>query len=125
MELKCIKKVEGFTIGRNYEMLGCAGEYVQLKADDGKESILFESYFQIMEGNKLDINNKSGYVDGTYLIANGFAKSWNNAKKKSEVKKLSKTEKFRRHLRLANMTSVYNQYRIEYKNKYILEDECK
>lgn len=98
MELKCIKKVEGFTIGKNYEMLGCAGEYVQLKADDGKESILFESYFQIMEENKLDINNKSGYVDGTYLVANGFAKSWNNAKKKSEVKKTKQNRKVQKTL---------------------------
>lgn len=46
MKLKCIKEVEGFTIGKTYKLLGCAGEYVELKDDNNEKVILFESYFE-------------------------------------------------------------------------------
>ena len=44
--MTCIKEIEGFTIGKKYKLIGCAGEYVQVKDDNGDEVILFESYFQ-------------------------------------------------------------------------------
>lgn len=46
--LECVRKTEGFTLGKHYKLLGCAGEYVQLKDDNKKECILFESYFDIV-----------------------------------------------------------------------------
>lgn len=46
----------------------------------------------------MNINNNSYVVDGTYLVANGFAKSWNNAKNKSEVKKTKQNRKVQKTL---------------------------
>jgi hypothetical protein len=48
MKLKCIKETEGFTFGKIYKLLGCAGEYVQLKNDHKEKVILFEGYFDIV-----------------------------------------------------------------------------
>jgi hypothetical protein len=49
LKLKCIEETEGFTVGKTYKLLGCAGECVQLK-DDNKESvILFEGYFELVK----------------------------------------------------------------------------
>lgn len=48
MRLKCIKNVEGFTLNKTYKLLGVAGEYVQLKDDNNKTVILFESYFALV-----------------------------------------------------------------------------
>ncbi|MBO0602728.1 hypothetical protein I2483_13755 [Sporosarcina sp. E16_3] len=45
MKLKCIKEIEGFTLGKTYKLLGCAGEYVQLKDDNKQVTTLYESYF--------------------------------------------------------------------------------
>lgn len=47
LKLECIIKVEGFTIGKKYKLLGVAGEYVQMKDDDKKIVTLYESYFKI------------------------------------------------------------------------------
>lgn len=46
MEVKCIKSLEGFTLGKSYKLLGCAGEYVQLVDDNGDEVILYDCYFE-------------------------------------------------------------------------------
>lgn len=47
MKLECIRKIEGFTIGKKYKLLGVAGEYVQLKDDDKKIVTLYESHFKM------------------------------------------------------------------------------
>ncbi|EQC1535524.1 hypothetical protein ACY1J9_001355 [Clostridium botulinum] len=49
MKLKCIKGTGGFTVGKTYKLLGCAGEYVCLKDDNSEQVILFESYFDIIK----------------------------------------------------------------------------
>ncbi|EQB4340887.1 hypothetical protein ACYJ2U_001606 [Clostridium botulinum] len=49
MKLKCIKEVKGFTVGKTYELLGCAGECVCLKDDNDERYTLFESYFEIVK----------------------------------------------------------------------------
>lgn len=49
MKLKCIKKTEGFTVGKKYKLLGCAGEYVQVKDDCKEEVLLFEGYFECIK----------------------------------------------------------------------------
>lgn len=49
MKLKCIEKIQDFTIGEEYNLLGCAGEYIVLKADDGKRYTVFEGYFEIVK----------------------------------------------------------------------------
>lgn len=46
MTIKCIKKQNGITIDKTYELLGCAGEYVQIKDDTNKEYVYQESYFE-------------------------------------------------------------------------------
>lgn len=48
MKLKCVKECDGFTVGNIYELVACAGEYVQLYDDDGQMSILLESFFVIV-----------------------------------------------------------------------------
>jgi hypothetical protein len=48
MLLKCIKQLEGLTIGKSYKLLGCAGEYVQIKDDNGQNIIINEIYFSIV-----------------------------------------------------------------------------
>lgn len=48
MYLKCIKSLNGFTVGKKYKLLGCAGEYVELEDDSGKRFIIFEGYFDIV-----------------------------------------------------------------------------
>ena len=53
MKLVCIKPIEGLTVGKEYELLGCAGEYVQVTDDNEYNAILFESYFDIVEDIKL------------------------------------------------------------------------
>lgn len=49
MKLKCIKEVKGFTVGKTYELLSCAGEYVCFKGDHDEQYTLFESYFEIVK----------------------------------------------------------------------------
>ena len=46
LKLRCIRKAKGFTIGKTYKLLGCAGDNVQLKDDNKEKVILFESYFE-------------------------------------------------------------------------------
>lgn len=48
MYLKCLKPVEGFTVGKIYKLLGVSGEYVSVKDDNKKKVILLESYFEIL-----------------------------------------------------------------------------
>lgn len=50
--LECIKETQGFTLGKHYKLLGCAGECVQLEDDNNEECILFESYFDIVNKKK-------------------------------------------------------------------------
>lgn len=46
MKLRCIEEIEGLTIGKTYKMIGCAGEYVQVK-DDNKEAVtVYEGCFE-------------------------------------------------------------------------------
>lgn len=47
LKLKCIKETKGFTIGKTYKLLGCGGEYVQLKDDNNEIVVLYESYFSL------------------------------------------------------------------------------
>lgn len=54
MKLKCIKEIGGFTVGNTYDLLGRAGEYVQLKDDNGEIYILNEGCF-IVDDSKLDL----------------------------------------------------------------------
>lgn len=49
MKLKRVKKLKDFTLEREYKLLGCAGEYVELKADDGKRYTIFEGYFETVK----------------------------------------------------------------------------
>lgn len=49
LKLKCVRKIEGFTLGKTYKLLGCAAEYVQLKDDNGEKAILYEGYFEIVK----------------------------------------------------------------------------
>lgn len=46
LKIKCINKTDGFTVGKSYKLIGCIGEYVQLKDDHKRSVILFESYFE-------------------------------------------------------------------------------
>jgi hypothetical protein len=46
LKLRCIKDIKGFTKGKTYKLLGCAGENVQLKDDYKEKVVLFESYFE-------------------------------------------------------------------------------
>jgi hypothetical protein len=49
LKLKCVKEIDGFTVGKTYKLLGVAGEYVQLKDDNKENVILFEGYFEIVK----------------------------------------------------------------------------
>ena len=49
MKLVCVKEIEGFTVGKEYELLGYGEELVQLKDDNGQDFILLESYFDIVD----------------------------------------------------------------------------
>ena len=49
MQLICIKQVDGFTVGKQYALQGCAGEHVQLIDDCGQAAVLLESYFDIAQ----------------------------------------------------------------------------
>lgn len=49
LKLKCIKETEGFTLGKTYKLLGCGGEYVQLKDDNGEEYVLYEGNFETVK----------------------------------------------------------------------------
>lgn len=49
LKLKCIRKVDGFTIDKVYKLLGCAGEYVEVKDDNNEKVILFEGNFEIVD----------------------------------------------------------------------------
>jgi hypothetical protein len=53
IKLKCIKPIEGFTVGKDYNLLGCAGELVELLDDNNEKTILYESYFEII--NKKEV----------------------------------------------------------------------
>lgn len=48
MLLKCNKPIDGYTVGKTYELLGCAGEHIEVVADDGKKYVVFEGYFDIV-----------------------------------------------------------------------------
>jgi hypothetical protein len=48
LKLRCIRPIEGFTLGKTYKLLGCAGEYVELVDDDKVKVILYESYFELI-----------------------------------------------------------------------------
>lgn len=49
MKMLCTSEVDGFTIGKTYELLGCIGEYVALTDDDGEECVIYEGYFDILQ----------------------------------------------------------------------------
>lgn len=48
-KLICTSEVDGFTIGKSYQVLGFAGEYVALVDDNGEECTLYEGHFKIDE----------------------------------------------------------------------------
>ena len=47
LNLRCVKEIEGFTIGKHYKLLGCVAEYVELKDDNGEECWVYEGIFEI------------------------------------------------------------------------------
>lgn len=49
MYLKCIRETDGFTVGKIYKLLGCAGEYVELLDDNKEKVVLFEGNFEIIK----------------------------------------------------------------------------
>lgn len=46
--MKCNKPIEGYTVGKIYNLLGCAGEYIILVADNGEQYTVHEGYFDIV-----------------------------------------------------------------------------
>ena len=49
MNLKCVKETEGFTVGKDYKLLGAVAEYVELKDDRGKKVTVYESNFEFTQ----------------------------------------------------------------------------
>lgn len=49
MRMRCIKRVSGFTVGKTYKLINLAGELLQLKDDNGKVAIVYESHFEIVD----------------------------------------------------------------------------
>lgn len=47
-KIRCIKDVKGLTLGKVYNLIGCAGEYVQLKDDAGNFIVVSEEHFSIV-----------------------------------------------------------------------------
>lgn len=48
-ELKCIKNLEGFTIGKTYPLLGCAAEYVSTIDDNSNQVTVIDGNFETVE----------------------------------------------------------------------------
>lgn len=46
MKLLCVGLIEGFTINKKYKILGCAGEYIELRDDLGNKCIILETNFK-------------------------------------------------------------------------------
>ncbi|WP_158585100.1 hypothetical protein [Lacrimispora algidixylanolytica] len=46
--MKCNKPIEGYTVGKKYNLLGCVGEYIVLIADNGEQYTVHEGYFDIV-----------------------------------------------------------------------------
>lgn len=54
MELKCVRKCEGFTVGKKYNLIACAGEHIEILDDNREQVIVYESYFDLVEFNILE-----------------------------------------------------------------------
>lgn len=44
-----IKELDGFTVGKEYPLLGCAGEWIQTIDDNNEKIHVFEGYFELIE----------------------------------------------------------------------------